>query len=136
MMLRKIIPVALIAILVSCGSEEKNVEPQNDSTQTIPATTVDCNELEKEVANLKEEIASLKKQLKKNSNVKSPTTQTTKSKSASKPVIGKTKSVVGKRDSDGSIRCSVVTNGQRCMHRTFSKNGLCQRHGGDEPVGQ
>jgi len=126
-MIIRIVFLAAVLIFVSCGSEEKrSLPPQGDSTQAMRVTAANCNELEKEVADLKEEIAGLKKQLKKNNS-------STQQSSTSKPSI---KPEVGKRDSDGSIRCSMLTNGERCMRRTFSRNGLCAKHGGDEAVGK
>ncbi len=103
--------------LIACGSpkESKEVEKVQEEECT-------CEQLKKEIDSLKVEVNNLKKSPKRN------TTTTTTSTTKKATTISKPK---GKRDSDGSTRCSYYTKGRQCEIRTFSRNALCSKHGGD-----
>ena len=129
--MKKIIFILLAAFAVSCGTQQEKANVKAvDSTKIVSGPACNCEQLQMQVDSLNMEIKSLKKSSKKKTE---KADKTEKEEKTGKPVVHEkaAKAAGGKRDSDGSIRCSAVTNGERCKKRTFSKNGLCWQHGGD-----
>jgi hypothetical protein len=133
--MKKTLFFASILVLAACSpSTQKEAEPLRmakaaaDSTVPIPVQACNCELLQNEVDSLKAELSSFKKKRKKSDTARE------NDRPAEKVKKKDITAVVGKRDSDGSIQCSYLTNGVRCKKRTFAKNGLCFLHGADADV--
>ena len=140
----------LVAAMISCAPQKENETANGNATIQGAGG---CEELQAQIDSLTNEISNLKseaakpyestheskRKLKDEEAVvphKKSKTKTVEAKVAERAnpnkKAEKPKVVAGEKDKDGSVRCSFTDNKGRCKKRTFSSNGLCWQHGGDQ----
>lgn len=144
--------VLLMAIaIMSCSQnndkeieQAKTIQHLEDSIRTILGSGGNCGTLQQEVDRLNKEVSDLKRGARNSSNTeseKSSETATHKKKApepetaapASSNKTTKTeKPVVRDQDRNASTRCKFSDKNGRCKKRTFSSNGYCWQHGGNQ----
>lgn len=140
-MIKKCLIAMMASAVIGCAPQPENESANKaDSTNTVQESGPGCAELQEQIEHLNDEIATLKKELRKNSETssshKKSSAQKTESSSSAKSAntntpVKEPAPVIKDQDKNASVRCSATDKSVRCKKRTFSPNGLCWQHGGN-----